>query len=1028
MILNAFMIVAGLSWVVLATFFRSTVDPWFNDYPLLSTLVLATVLLTYATSLILAGSTIGKPLPVKKKKQKGMSAPPVHYILQWALIGIVLIGAGIFVDNTHPLMSWLLWLTGGVILLSQFLFLMIPSTFQQEADSGEIVTVPNQLILKEKAFNFWDTSILAGGFFLIIGALLKSFSDVGGLLSIGTGLAWILGSISFAVVSSFHLGRTSARRKTSSRDLVPEENFSFFNGVVPIKHALMEAYANHINSLSLFRATKNGILFWGASEDGRKTFVRTLSGETGRAYMEYQLSSLKDISHEALAHELKKLSYKILLHKPVLLYIPDYQESLSTMVNPTDRDTIRKLLLRLLSMKNALIVMGASDIHEIQQEFRSLPYVQWAIELPLPDLKTRIGLLRLALLKQSRKNEILPGNIPILTQEMTEGLDLPKLAEMMEGFSQEDLEDILQRSIKNARELKRPLRQLDIDVSIRRKMQGWQDPTLEPMDSIRTRMTDEAIKPALIFRAADRILKQKRRLGEAILIVGKEYSIRKMIAQQLATREKYHFSSINQKEFARDNLGAFRNFIIQNKRLRPAVLYVDPLEILFPRVQLSHFSYHGEIYNQKVIELSQSLQERQFWVICGTVSTNEIDPMILRKFSRILEVGEVQRDLLQDVEGYAMEKLLEGSHPDSIDFSRFNLFNSPEETKTQTSAPETPVQEEEAPPGFKLNLLEIPPPPVSGFFGRETLQNEILNVLETSRLHIRTGGSSLLGSFLFLGASQSGKKTLSEHLSRQVFQKNDAFVYRDMGLYDELYFAEQFFRKQTNSPRSNPPVPDGLWDVFSSDANRLVYLDNVERAHPSLWDSILPILRDGKISWQNRNIPLQQTIFVLASTLFSPHDFIEAEPWERPDTVIRAVQNSNRRLAFLPLFQAPFLKQLDLILPFPEYGPEEVLRIATQASNQILHEFSRTIAREGSLTVDPELYDALAAKLDVPRNGLARLDKTLQTLFVPALRQIHEKLETPEESYDFVLYWNGTGISMNAQARSEPREEAVPSP
>ena len=186
MILNAFMIVAGLSWVVLATFFRSTVDPWFNDYPLLSTLVLATVLLTYATSLILAGSTIGKPLPVRKKRQKGMSAPPVHYILQWALIGIVLIGAGIFVDNTHPLMSWLLWLTGGVILLSQFLFLMIPSTFQQEADSGEIVTVPNQLILKEKAFNFWDTSILAGGFFLIIGALLKSFSDVGGLLSIGT--------------------------------------------------------------------------------------------------------------------------------------------------------------------------------------------------------------------------------------------------------------------------------------------------------------------------------------------------------------------------------------------------------------------------------------------------------------------------------------------------------------------------------------------------------------------------------------------------------------------------------------------------------------------------------------------------------------------------------------------------------------------------------------------------------------------------------------------------------------------------
>ncbi len=1027
MILSAIMIAAGFTWVILATFFRTMVDPWFNTYPLLSTLVLSIVLLTYATSLILSGSVIGKPLPAKKK-QKGVTSPPLHYLLQWALIGVITLAIGLFIDHINPLMSWLLWLIGGVTLLSQFLFLLIPATFQQESASGEIVTVPNRLVLKEKAFNFWDTCIMAGGFFLVIGALLKSFSDVGGLLSIGTGLSWMLGAISFAVVSSFHLGSISGQGKTVSVSLIPEENFSFFQGSIPIKHALMDAYANHIQTLSLFRATKNGILFWGPSKKGRRTFVRTLAGETGRAYIELRLSDLKDLSIQTMSIETKKLAYKIHLHRPVVLYIVDYQESIATMGNGPERDAFKKHLLRLLSLKNALVVMGATDIQGIQQEFRSSPFVHWIIELPLLDLKTRVGLLHIDLLKQSRKNEVLPGNIPILSQEMIEGLDLFKLGEMMEGFSLEDIEDILQKSIKNARNLKRPLRQLDIDVSIRRKTQGWQDPTLEPMDSIRNRMTDEAIRPALLFKAADRILKQKRRLGETLLIVGKEYALRKLIAQQLADREKYHFSSINSKEFTRDNLGAFRSFILQNKRIRPVVLFVDPLELLFPRVQLSHFSYHGEIYNQKVIELSQSLQERQFWVICGTSSLNEVDPMILRKFSRVIEVGELQRELQQEVEGYAMEKLLEGTSPDAIDFSRFHLFGSPNDP-----TPESEIVSDSAHPkghfnSFRLNLLELPPPAISGFFGRDSLQNSLLNSIETARLNIRKGGSSVLGAFMFLGPTQSGKRTLSEHLSRQVFQKNDSFVYRDMGLFDELYFAEQFLHKPTDAPRTNPSLPEGLWDVFSTDSRRLIYLDNVERAHPSLWTSILPLLRDGKIFWKNKSIPIPQSIFVLSSTLFSPHDFLESEPWERPDAVVRSVQNSNRRLAFLPLFQLPFLQQLDLILPFPEYSPEEIQQVATQASNQLLQDFARNVSQDGSLTVDPELYLAISEKLEVPHHGLSRLNKTLTNLFVPVLKQVQEKLADPGENYDFVLYWNGNGISMSAQPRAGAREEAVPAP
>lgn len=73
------MVLAGVGWVIATSFFRSVVDPWFNAYPLLSALVMATVLLTYATILLLAGSNFGKPLP-EKRRGRSLFPPPLRCI------------------------------------------------------------------------------------------------------------------------------------------------------------------------------------------------------------------------------------------------------------------------------------------------------------------------------------------------------------------------------------------------------------------------------------------------------------------------------------------------------------------------------------------------------------------------------------------------------------------------------------------------------------------------------------------------------------------------------------------------------------------------------------------------------------------------------------------------------------------------------------------------------------------------------------------------------------------------------------
>lgn len=1027
MILGILMILAGVSWVVVTSFFRGVVDPWFNAYPLLSTLVMATVLLTYATILLLSGSNFGKPLPVgKKNKDQSSAAPPLHYILQWSLVGAIFMVAGFFTLGTMPYLSGFLWLTGTVILLSQFLFLMIPSTFRQEGDMGKVDLIPNRLKLHENAYHFWDTAILAGAFFLVTGALIKPISTVSGLLSIGTGAAWILGAISFALVSTFYLSGIFRKKTALSTTAVPEETLTIFPGNNPTRKALVEAYMSHIGSLSLFSVKKNGILLRGPSEKECFIFTRALAGETGRAYLPFSLSSIKGLSTNTTQQELRNLLYKISLYKPVLLHVTDYREAVTSLSHP-ERETLKKFLLKLLSNKHSLVLFSLTGTDELPPDFTTPPVVHWVIDIPPPDVGTRVAYLRLTLRSLARNAEVLPGQIPLLTAEMIDGYDLFKLAEMMEGFSVEDIEEILIRSLKNAKSLRRSLRQLDIDVSIRRKMQGWQDPTLEPMETIRAKLTEDAITPALVVTASEKILKQKRHAGEALLIVGKTFTVRQMLAQELAQKEKFHFASIHQKEFARDSLGAFRNFIIQNKKQRPVVLYVDPLEILFPRVQLSHFSYHGEIYNQKVIELSQVLQEKQFWLICGTTGANEIDPMILRKFSRVQEISDIQKEFIQDVESYAMEKLMEGQTPEGIDFSKFHLFTEQKSRDTRQQDGATENQESHS---FVLSLPAVQSPPIPGFYGRTGLQEEILRTLEASRLNIRKDGSKLRGTFLFLGPAQSGRKALSEALSQQVFGDNNAFVYRDMGLYDDLFFSEQFIRKPVGTTPTNPPLPEGLWDLFSESPARLVYMDNVERAHPSLWSHLLPIIRDGIIQWQDKIQNISQSIFVLASSLFSPQDFLHTEPWERPNILIRTVQNNNRRLAFLPLFQPPFLKNVDLILPFPEYTPEEIRQVLQQSVTRTLEEFAKKIPHTGSLGVAPDLFDHLLEKIDVPRRGMSGLEPMLQMILTPALSKIRESTDKSPGPHDYFLYWDGAGITAGSLSPQEknPEEMATVSP
>ncbi len=1025
MFIKFLLVGSGLLIVSLGTILRKYIDPLFEDYPLLATLALGLVILTFITAIMIISTNYAKPLQSRSKKKRpgDTPPPPTSFFLEWGIIASILILIGVHFSSIQSTLAWGLWITGGAIFVSILFFLMIPSTIPQQLPSGEITTQQNILHLPPGAFAFWTTSIFTGGFFLVIGAFLKPYATVASITSFGVGTGWCISALTFAILTGILLGGITVVQGGNNRKLVPEENFNTFQGNQELKISMMKAYSDFINHLGLFRAEHNGILLWGGTPAGRNTIIRSFAGESGRALIEIKISSFNLLEKHILKDQLQRFFRRIKPLQPTLLLITDYEEILGTSDGalPPPLESIRWVLEQILHMKNTLVIATATSLTAIPEDFKTSPLMTWVIEVPLPDSLSRSSILKRTLLIEARKKEATSGDIPLISEEMVNGYDLKKLGEMMDGFSIEIIDEIVQSAINTARDLKRSLRQLDLDVSIRKKKQGIQDPTIGPMEAIRAMLTPEKIRLTLIEKAVEVALQNKKRSREPIIIVGPDPILRMQIIQLLAERELFSFNALLQKELSRNSLAAMRNFIIQSRKKRPAILYIDPIELLFPRVQLSNFGYHGEIYNQKVIELTQVLQDKQYWFVGSNPQISSIDPMILRKLTKVIDINELQRELIGQIEEHALAQILDGTPLEEVDLSQF--FKEPIIQKEKHPENKKEVVEElHELSNIQINLPQLPPTLIPGYFGREEAQEEILSVLDSSKMKIRTGNSKLLGSFFFIGPNQTGKKTMAQAISESLYKNPKSFIYRDMSLYEELYYSEQLIRKPVLD-RASVNVPEGLWDLLKENPNQLIYLDNIERAHPSIWTPIEELLRTGALHWQRQEIPLPGLTIVMATTLFSPQEIEALDVDDRATELARIVQKNDRRLAYLPVFQTPFLSLLDRIIPFVPYTENELRNVIEFEINRILRSFLE--GKKGNMTIstDLELTDGLLNHVAQKHPDFSKTRIITQNLMLPVLHKLEEKIVSHGTSEEITLFWSGNKIDIISHAHAQPIPE-----
>ncbi|MCM1386410.1 MAG: ATP-dependent Clp protease ATP-binding subunit [Bacillus sp. (in: Bacteria)] len=270
--------------------------------------------------------------------------------------------------------------------------------------------------------------------------------------------------------------------------------------------------------------------------------------------------------------------------------------------------------------------------------------------------------------------------------------------------------------------------------------------------------------------------------------------------------------------------------------------------------------------------------------------------------------------------------------------------------------------------------------------GQEEAVTAVARAMRRGRVGLQDPNRPI-GSFLFLGPTGVGKTELSKALAEAMFGSENALIRVDMSEYMEGHSVS----KMIGSPPGYVGFEEGgqLSEKIRRNPYSVVLFDEIEKAHPDVFNILLQVLDDGHITdSKGRKVNFKNTILIMTSNagaqrIMEPKnlgfstDNSEKQNYEK--------MKSNVMEEVKRIFKPEFINRIDEIMVFHPLNRDNMKQIVTMLSKNLVNRCRKQM--DIDLTITPALKDYIVEKYTDAKMGARPMKRAIQTEIEDTLAQ-----------------------------------------